>query len=119
MGKYRYKINDKEDRRALLTTLASAGYAVKVTEEQTPGTSLKYESCTDYWVEVDAPDEAKSVAECTCKWVEDKQGTWIPDCGGGPWEFMADGPTENSFEYCPFCGKTLYAVWPKGDMYDA
>ena len=51
--------------------------------------------------------EASSTAY-GCKWQheEGEENRWWTDCGDG-FEFTNDGPTENSFRFCPYCGKTL------------
>ena len=39
----------------------------------------------------------------SCHWQEDADGIWQTDCGNA-FEFTADGPTENEFRFCPYCG---------------
>lgn len=40
----------------------------------------------------------------SCQWKEDEaNGIWRSDCGN-LFEFTADGPTENKFLFCPYCG---------------
>ena len=41
--------------------------------------------------------------EDSCQWKEDADGIWQTDCGNA-FEFTADGPTENEFRFCPYCG---------------
>ena len=38
-----------------------------------------------------------------CKWTEDEDGIWETKCNNLH-EFLADGPVDNCFEYCPYCG---------------
>ena len=42
----------------------------------------------------------------SCQWKEDEDGIWRSDCGN-LFEFMADGPTENEFRFCPYCGANI------------
>lgn len=57
--------------------------------------------------------EARRMSEEDCEWQEED--------GGGPWEswcghlfeFNSDGPKENGFRFCPYCGKRLVAVFYK------
>lgn len=39
----------------------------------------------------------------SCQWKEDGDGIWNTGCGH-LFEFTADGPTENNFRFCPYCG---------------
>lgn len=39
----------------------------------------------------------------SCHWQEDADGIWNTGCGH-LFEFTADGPTENQFRFCPYCG---------------
>jgi rRNA maturation endonuclease Nob1 len=41
-----------------------------------------------------------------CEWREDEDGIWDTGCGNR-FEFNHGGPPENSFEFCPYCGKKL------------
>lgn len=42
----------------------------------------------------------------TCEWHEDINGTWWTTCDQG-FEFDQDGPIDNGFVYCPFCGQKI------------
>lgn len=46
-----------------------------------------------------------------CQWWSDEDGIWwsCPDPKGGEhaFGFECDGPDENGFKFCPFCGKPL------------
>lgn len=49
-----------------------------------------------------------------CRWVEDEpaidwEGIWGTDCGHS-FIFDEEGPEENEFKCCPFCGKPIEAV---------
>ena len=44
-----------------------------------------------------------------CIWFEDDDGTWATSCGQKH-EFMCDGPEENHYKYCPYCGKNIETV---------
>jgi hypothetical protein len=49
----------------------------------------------------------------SCVWTADEDGVWVASCGARrslTFEFNADGPTENQFTYCPYCGHTIKAV---------
>ncbi len=57
------------------------------------------------WRRVDSPEESY----------------WDTTCGNA-FEFMADGPMENKFKYCPYCGSPIAISWaslPEGDPPDA
>ena len=43
-----------------------------------------------------------------CEWFEDDPdyGVWQTACGNA-FCFEADGPAENEFKFCPYCGGTL------------
>lgn len=42
-----------------------------------------------------------------CKWTQDEDGIYDTDCNNR-FEFIGGStPKENSFEYCPYCGKPL------------
>jgi len=48
----------------------------------------------------------------TCTWAEDSDGVWnaaCPPVGEHSFCFTEDGPTENGFKFCPYCGKPLVA----------
>lgn len=53
-----------------------------------------------------------------CTWKEDLQPdgdvAWETACGNLH-EFMADGPTENNYRYCPYCGGSLIVLASTGD----
>lgn len=38
-----------------------------------------------------------------CEWTEDTEGTFVTSCGNY-FQFTADGPKENKFQFCPYCG---------------
>ena len=42
----------------------------------------------------------------TCEWVVDEDGIFDTGCGN-KFEFIYDGPEENHFTYCPYCGGKL------------
>ena len=41
-----------------------------------------------------------------CEWSGNVDGFYDTACGNAH-EFITDGPTENGYRYCPYCGKTL------------
>lgn len=45
----------------------------------------------------------------TCAWTVDDDGIWNTGCGNA-FMFEADGPHENGFKFCPYCGKGMDAV---------
>ena len=45
----------------------------------------------------------------TCEWTEDEDGYWDTGCGE-LFQFNDDGPAENRFKFCPYCGGELKAV---------
>lgn len=48
----------------------------------------------------------------TCGWQPDEYGYWDTDCGR-TFCFEADGPNENEFRYCCYCGKVLKVRRPE------
>jgi len=52
----------------------------------------------------DAIANDTSIAGC-CQWVW-SEITYDSECGG-IFQFNVDGPTENGFRFCPYCGKSL------------
>lgn len=45
-----------------------------------------------------------------CRWGDDDdEGIWNAECGE-LFQFYADGPIENGFKFCPYCGKELCEV---------
>ena len=43
-----------------------------------------------------------------CVWREDDDGVWATSCGN-LFQFDVDGPSENKFTHCPYCGAHLKA----------
>ena len=41
-----------------------------------------------------------------CEWTPDDDGTWNTGCGNSL-VFIAQGPAENNFKFCPYCGGSL------------
>lgn len=57
-------------------------------------------------------DGVFSHAHKPCTWAEDSDGVWNASCppvGDHSFCFTEDGPTENGFKFCPYCGKPLVA----------
>lgn len=48
----------------------------------------------------------------TCTWQEDEDGLWWTDCKNIH-ELFDGTPTENHYEFCPYCGKRIEEV--RGD----
>lgn len=48
-----------------------------------------------------------------CKWTPDDDCGYIAECDNGNLErafcFTDDGPLENKFEFCPYCGRKIDA----------
>jgi hypothetical protein len=42
-----------------------------------------------------------------CDWKENEDGQWPTGCGHC-FDFIDDGPEENGFKFCPFCGGMLF-----------
>ena len=60
----------------------------------------------------------KNVTE-QCDWVLDPiDGFWSSACGEMH-EFTVDGPEENGYKYCPYCGDTLTIVKPAAEGLEA
>ena len=51
-------------------------------------------------------EDAILAAVAECDWKEDGDGTWWTACGEG-FQFNGDGPAENGFKACPYCGHEL------------
>lgn len=45
----------------------------------------------------------------SCTWEPDDDGIWNTTCKK-QFVFNDDGPHENGFKFCPYCGKPLEAV---------
>lgn len=41
-----------------------------------------------------------------CEWTDNEDGPWDTSCDN-MFEFTTDGPKENGFVYCPYCGRIL------------
>lgn len=51
--------------------------------------------------------------EPKCEWIDSHEDGWTTDCGNA-FVFNDEGPTENGFKFCPYCGKPL-EVAPFGE----
>ena len=51
----------------------------------------------------------------SCQWKEDGGGIWQTNCGNA-FEFTMDGPTENQFRFCPYCGGKISIHEAKNDI---
>jgi len=54
-----------------------------------------------------------------CRWQKDTgedRAVWETACGSAS-EFIADGPKENDFRFCPYCGGLL-CITAMGAAYD-
>jgi hypothetical protein len=51
-----------------------------------------------------------ALAQRPCEWTLDEAdyGCWSSGCGHA-FEFTTDGPKENGFKFCPYCGGMLEA----------
>lgn len=55
--------------------------------------------------------------EEACSWVYNEDGPWEASCGS-EFDFCEqdeDGPDENHFRFCPFCGRPLRVIAPPRD----
>lgn len=52
--------------------------------------------------------KVRSVSD-NCTWTEDGDGAWHTACGGA-FQFVTDGPWENQFRFCSYCGKRIKAT---------
>lgn len=41
-----------------------------------------------------------------CEWKDEREDVWATSCGG-LFQFEDGGPADNSFAFCPYCGKPL------------
>jgi len=46
------------------------------------------------------------VSKKRCEWVSDENGPWSTGCNNA-FEFTVGGPNENSFKFCPYCGRAI------------
>jgi hypothetical protein len=55
----------------------------------------------------------------TCEWtLDDGMGLWATSCDQA-FQFDVEGPTENKFAFCPYCGLKLAEVRPEPDPADS
>jgi hypothetical protein len=47
-----------------------------------------------------------------CLWTQDDEGNYDAACGN-KFTFINEGPTENNFTYCPYCGRVIKEEQPK------
>lgn len=47
-----------------------------------------------------------SKCAANCAWSANEDGAYETTCGN-IFEFNADGPTENGFKFCPYCGASI------------
>ena len=45
-------------------------------------------------------------AKNVCTWTENEEGLHETTCGNA-FQFYVDGPTENGFSFCPYCGREM------------
>ncbi len=70
------------------------------------GSEKNIRAAIDVWNKR-TPTPAPALA---CKWTYDEgHDKWDTGCGEAHC-FMADGPKENSYGYCPYCGRELKAA---------
>ena len=56
--------------------------------------------------------------EGKCDWVEDEwDSSWHTSCAN-IFYFVDDGPKENQFKFCPFCGKNCVEIQLLKEMED-
>ena len=65
---------------------------------------------------VSGPVERRVIHDKRCAWIENDDGAWETKCNE-LFEFNEGGPTENGFEFCPYCGKNLKPIrWQRLDV---
>lgn len=75
--------------------------------EQHLADSLHYTTSQAYLFETcNLVQQFETEANRTCKWVVDENGMFDTGCRN-KFEFISDGPKENHFTYCPYCGGKL------------
>ena len=63
----------------------------------------------------EAPAEAKALLRQegsqseSCDWTLDMAEPWQTSCGEA-FQFFEGGPSDNQFDFCPFCGKEIEAT---------
>lgn len=50
----------------------------------------------------------KNAPDSRCDWTVDEDGVWQTGCEHA-FQFNDDGPKENHFKFCPYCGSHLHA----------
>ena len=64
--------------------------------------------------EISVTQRQESPERAVCEWIGDEIDIWDAQCGARYellWEFTdGNGPAENKFQFCPFCGKPLKEV---------
>jgi hypothetical protein len=54
-----------------------------------------------------APGRKEKTMNDVCKWKYDEiTGAWETSCDN-LFSFLADGPVENNFKFCPYCGREI------------
>lgn len=56
----------------------------------------------------ECPDCEVFKGNAGCVWRANEDGAYETVCGN-TFEFYADGPEENGFQFCPYCGNPLHA----------
>jgi hypothetical protein len=66
--------------------------------------------CVEHGVVIpdECPDCQVFKAGAGCVWCQDDDGIFQTLCGNS-FEFYAEGPKENKFQFCPYCGNRLHA----------
>lgn len=50
-----------------------------------------------------------------CLWEEDEDGVWDTSCENRH-EFFNDGPRENKYRFCPYCGNTIQITYQDNSL---
>jgi len=79
---------------------APGQHEVRRSGEREPG-SVEYVLAQHYNELIDWIGEHKS-----CNWWCDENGIWQTECGNA-FEFYHDGPKENEYAFCPYCGSKI------------
>jgi hypothetical protein len=58
-------------------------------------------------------DQMEAAKSSDCSWAVDENGIWSSACGN-TFQFETEGPRENRFRLCPYCGKGIEAAHAAG-----
>jgi len=64
---------------------------------------------TEHIAEIHPPSSVGTKGLFCCIWEEDEDGNWDSECGDS-FVFVAGGPEENNFTFCPYCGRCITSL---------